>query len=170
MLFTTTCLIHIGICLSDKYLANSNMFLFDIPVSFLCSSSLMCFISSKTKSVYFKSASILFVLFGLKRIPEVSSAVWIFFSFACLNNSVTNSIWRSGSPPVTVIPPLLTNSLIPSYFSSISSTDIFLFVSVDQLSGLWQYLHLNGQPCIKTTKRIPGPSTVPQLSMEWIFP
>jgi len=27
-----------------------------------------------------------------------------------------------------------------------------------------------GQPCVKTTKRTPGPSTVPKLSREWILP
>ena len=39
-----------------------------------------------------------------------------------------------------------------------------------QVSGLWQYRHRMGQPWKNTTRRIPGPSTVPKLSMEWIKP
>ena len=42
--------------------------------------------------------------------------------------------------------------------------------SGDQVSGLWQYAQRMGQPCRKTTKRTPGPSTVPKLSVECTLP
>jgi len=31
--------------------------------------------------------------------------------------------------------------------------------------GLWQYRQRNGQPWVKTINRIPGPSTVPKVSI-----
>ena len=39
-----------------------------------------------------------------------------------------------------------------------------------QVSGLWQYRQRIGQPCMNTTNRMPGPSTVPKLSVEWMRP
>ena len=104
---TRTCLIHIGFCMSDRYLAISRMFELSNPVSSLCLCGLISFISSITKSVYFIS-SLNFPKNGSSRVngfPAVSSVVWIPFSFASLNRAVTNSICKSGSPPLTVIPP-----------------------------------------------------------------
>jgi hypothetical protein len=46
-----------------------------------------------------------------------------------------------------------------------SSTDIFFSLDIAQDSGLWQYRHRIGQPCKKTTKRTPGPSTAPNVSI-----
>jgi hypothetical protein len=46
-----------------------------------------------------------------------------------------------------------------------SSTEIFFSLDAAQDSGLWQYKHRNGQPCKKITKRTPGPSTAPNVSI-----
>ena len=66
----------------------------------------------------------------------------------------------------------------PSFFSKSSaeiSNDPFsvpfaLFVPKSQVSGLWQNLQRMGQPCVKTTNRIPGPSTEPNVSSLLILP
>jgi len=39
-----------------------------------------------------------------------------------------------------------------------------------QVSLLWQYIQRKGQPCMKTTNLIPGPSSVPKDSNECILP
>lgn len=103
---------------------------------------------------------------GIKVIPEVSRQVWIPRRFAFSKSSVTKSSCKSGSPPVQVIPPFFINSLYDSYSSRRLSAVLRSPLPISQVSGLWQYLHLMGQPCIKITNLIPGPSTVPKLSVE----
>lgn len=39
-----------------------------------------------------------------------------------------------------------------------------------QMSGLAQYRQRGGQPCMNSTKRVPGPSTPVDRSQEWIRP
>lgn len=92
-----------------KILAISRIFLFVCPVRILCCSSSICLISSITRSVTFisswnllKNGSSL-----VNGFPQVSSVVLIPLSLAFWNNSSRKSICRSGSPPLTVIPPLL---------------------------------------------------------------
>ena len=98
-----------GFPVSERYLAISRIFLFVCPVRILCCSSSICLISSITRSVTFisswnllKNGSSL-----VNGFPQVSSVVLIPLSLAFWNNSSRKSICRSGSPPLTVIPPLL---------------------------------------------------------------
>ena len=78
------------------------------PVSFLCSSSSICLMSSMKRSVYFIS-SLNLPKNGSSTVngfPDVSRHVFTPFSFASLNSSVTKSICKSASPPLTVMPPV----------------------------------------------------------------
>ena len=106
---TRTWRIQTGFPVSERYLAISRIFLFVCPVRILCCSSSICLISSITRSVTFisswnllKNGSSL-----VNGFPQVSSVVLIPLSLAFWNNSSRKSICRSGSPPLTVIPPLL---------------------------------------------------------------
>ena len=68
----------------------------------------MCFMSSIKRSVYFISSLNLpkkgsFLVNGF---PDVSRHVFTPFSFASLKSSVTKSICKMASPPLTVIPPV----------------------------------------------------------------
>jgi hypothetical protein len=47
-----------------------------------------------------------------------------------------------------------------------SSTEYSVPVLQSHVSRLWQNLHLKEQPCINRIKRIPGPSTAPNVSNE----
>ena len=47
-----------------------------------------------------------------------------------------------------------------------SSCGVYSLPERNQVSGLWQYRHLIGHPWKKTTNLIPGPSTVPNDSVE----
>ncbi|MNI65165.1 hypothetical protein D3C73_1206540 [compost metagenome] len=96
----------------------------------------------------------------------------MFSDFNFLHTSIKNSACRSGSPPEKVTPPpeCLKNTLAFIIFSASLSESISLPEFILQVSGLWQNLHLKLHPCINTTYRIPGPSTVLKLSIECIFP
>jgi hypothetical protein len=75
----------------------------------------------------------------------------------------------SGSPPEKVIPPLAQKySFCFSAWRRMSSAlrCLALSFSSGMVSGLWQYLHLNMQPCKKITSLIPGPSWVAKVSIE----
>lgn len=89
--------------LSFKYFANSNSFLFEKPTSCLHFSSLMCFISSNIKSVKLNSSLISSVK---STIPEVSIAKCKLYCFNFLNKFIKNFACNSGSPPLTVTPPV----------------------------------------------------------------
>ena len=71
---------------------------------------------------------------------------------------------RRGSPPDSVIPPSFPKySLKRKIFLTISSASYSVPSAIIHVSGLWQHLHLRLQPWKNTTKRTPGPSTVPRL-------
>ena len=71
------------------------------------------------------------------------------------------------------MPPRLPQNdlnLIASARTSSTVRSFALPLVIAQVSGLWQNLQRILQPCIKMTKRTPGPSTLPKLSVEWINP
>ena len=153
---------------SLKYLANSNSFLFENPTKSLHFSSSICFISNKTKSVYLSTSFISSVILN---IPDVSIHVFIFSSFNLLKNPIKNFTCSNGSPPVTVTPPPDKFIYVLYLFTfSIISSNVFSSPNViSHVSLLWQYLHFKLHPCKNKTNLIPGPSTVPKLSIECTF-
>ena len=104
--------------------------------------------------------------------PAVSSAVWMPSARQSLKKASTNSACSKGSPPVQVTPPDLMKFLYfrTSRISSSGVSSYFVFAPISHVSGLWQNLQRMGQPCRKVTKRMPGPSTVPIDSREWMRP
>ena len=143
---TTTWRIHTGMPISRICSAKASILRFPLPVSRLCSSSSMCFMSSITRSVYFRASSIFSWWAGSYTPAEVSRQVWTPLLFARANSSARNSGCASGSPPVAVMPPDFRNSLYESYSFMSSSAVTSLPPEKSHVSGLWQYLHLSGQP------------------------
>ena len=81
---------------------------------------------------------------------------------------VTNGRCTIGSPPESVMPPLLilsTCAYLPICRiarETVTGWPLYLC----QVSGLWQYWQRSRQPVRKATKRMPGPSTVLPTSYE----
>ena len=86
-------------------------------------------------------------------------------------NSIKNFTCSNGSPPVTVTPPPDKFIYVLYLFTfSIISSNVFSSPNViSHVSLLWQYLHFKLHPCKNKTNLIPGPSTVPKLSIECTF-
>ena len=76
---------------------------------------------------------------------------------------VTNGRCTIGSPPDSVMPPLLilsTLRVLADLLHRLRDTVTGWPLRLCQVSGLWQYWQRSRQPVRKATKRRPGPSTV----------
>ena len=82
---------------------------------------------------------------------------------------VANSVCTIGSPPESVMPPLLilsTWACLPITCIAWATLNGLPF-RLCQVSGLWQYWHRSRQPVRNATNRRPGPSTVLPSWAEW---
>ena len=80
----------------------------------------------------------------------------------------TNGFCTIGSPPDSVMPPLLILSTCAYLPICCIARDTVTGrpLCLCQVSGLWQYWQRSRQPVRKPTKRRPGPSTVLPTSYE----
>src|SRR5436190_377922 len=78
----------------------------------------------------------------------------------------------SGSPPLSVKPPLMTFRPCLYLRSSVAalSTVTGRPLPIVHVSGLWQYWHRHMHPAVHATTRTPGPSTVAPVVNEWRKP
>ena len=121
---TITWRIHIGILLSLKYFAKFKLLVFGAPIKLIDFSLLICFISSKTKSVTLNSS---FISSVIVKLPAVSKHVWILSSWSFLKRIVTCFAWSNGSPPETVTPPCDETIKDLEWFIFLISSSISIF-------------------------------------------